>query len=90
MKEGGGGGGEKPSNPHVIHVTSHGCFGVGLCWDLGMFQAMLDITSEQNVSNNNNQLFSAVFHLTVNLGWFPTDLLKHTTNPCHHVYLAWN
>ena len=34
MKEGGGG--EKPSNPYVIHVTSQGCFGVGLCWDLGM------------------------------------------------------
>ena len=54
-------GGEKPSNPYVIPVTSQGCFGVGLCWDLGMIQAMIDITSEHNVSKNNqNQLFSAV------------------------------
>ena len=30
-------GGENPSNPYVIPVTSRGCFGVGLCWDLGMF-----------------------------------------------------
>ena len=35
MKEGGGG--EKPSNPYVIPITSQGCFGVGLCWNLGMF-----------------------------------------------------
>ena len=59
MKEGGEG--EKHSNPYVIPVTSQGCFGVGLCWDLGMIQAMIDITSEHNVSKNNpNQLFSAV------------------------------
>ena len=43
MKEEGGG--EKPSCPYVIPVTSQGCF--GLCWDLGMLQAMIDITSEQ-------------------------------------------
>ena len=48
MKEGGGG--EKPSNPYVIPVTSQGCFGVRLCWDLGGIQAMIDITSEHNVS----------------------------------------
>ena len=59
MKEGGGG--EKHSNPYVIRVASQGCFGVGLCWDLGMIQAMIDIKSEHNVSKNNqNQLFSAV------------------------------
>ena len=60
MKEGGGG--EKPYNPYVIpHVNSQGCFGVGLCCDLGMIQAMIDITSEHNVSKNNqNQQFLAV------------------------------
>ena len=55
-------GGEKPSNPYVIPVTFQGCFGVGLGRDLGMIQAMIDITSEHNVSKNNqNQLSSAVF-----------------------------
>ena len=59
MKEGKGG--KKSSNPYVIPVTSRGSFGVGLCWDPGMLQAMIDITSEHNVSENNkNQLFSAV------------------------------
>ena len=59
MKEGGRG--EKPSNHHVIPVTSQGCFAVGLCWDLGMIQAMIDITSEHDVSKNNqNHLFLAV------------------------------
>ena len=49
-------GDEKPSNPFVIPVTSQGCFGIGLCCD--MIQAMIDITSEHNVSKNNqNQLF---------------------------------
>ena len=43
MKEGGGG--EKPSNPYVIPVISQGCFAVGLGWDLGMIQEMIDITS---------------------------------------------
>ena len=41
-----GGGGEKKPNPYVILVTSRGCFAVGLCWDLGMIQAMINITSE--------------------------------------------
>ena len=59
MKEGGEG--EKLSNLYAIPVTSQGCFGVGLCWDLGMLQAMVDITSEHNVSKHNkNQLFLAV------------------------------
>ena len=59
MKEGGGV--EKPSNHYVIPVTSRGCFGVGLFWDPGMLQAMIDITSEHKVNKNNkNQLFSAV------------------------------
>ena len=36
------------------------CFCIGLCWDLGMLEAMIDITSEHNVSKNNkNLLFSA-------------------------------
>ena len=73
-----GGGGEKPCNPYVISVTSQGCFGVGLRCDLGIIQAMIDITSEHNVSKNNqNQLFSAVlswFHLAVTLRWSQHDL----------------
>ena len=28
----------EPSNPFVNPVTSQGCFGVGLCWDLGMIR----------------------------------------------------
>ena len=45
-------------NLYVIPVTSQGCFGVGMCCDLGMIQAMIDITSEHNVSKNNkNELF---------------------------------
>ena len=76
MKEGGGG--ENPSNPYVIPVTSQGCFSVGLCWDLGMLLAMIDITSEHNVSKNNkNKLFSAVlswFHLAVTLTWSQHDV----------------
>ena len=76
--EGGGRGGEKKPSPYVITVTSQGCFGGGLCWDLGMLQAMIDITSEHNVSKNNkNQLFSAVlswFHLAVTLRWSDHDI----------------
>ena len=70
--------GEKLSNLYVIPVTSHVCFSVGLCWDLGMLQAMIDITSEHNVSKNNkNQLFLAAlswFHLSVTLRWSQHDL----------------
>ena len=52
---------ENPSNLYVIPVTSQGCFGVDLCWDLGMILAMIGIISEHNVSKNKqNQLFSAV------------------------------
>ena len=79
--------GEKPSNSYVIPVTSRGCFGVGLCWDLGKIQAMIDITSEHNVSENNqNQLSSDV------LGWFHlavTSPMEPNTSWCHHVYLGW-
>ena len=31
----------KPSNPYDIPVTPRGWFGVGLCWDLGMCQAII-------------------------------------------------
>ena len=55
-----------------------GVFCVGLCWDPGKLQAMIDITSEHNVSKNHkNHLFSAVlswFHLTVTLRWSHYDL----------------
>ena len=74
----GGGGSEKKPNLYVIPVTSQGCFVAGLCWDLGMLQTMIDITSEHNVSKNSkNQLFSAVlswFHLAVTLRWSQHDL----------------
>ena len=39
-------------------MTKRGCFGVGLCWDLGMLQAIImiiDITSEHKVSKNNKK-----------------------------------
>ena len=55
------GGGEKPFNPYVIPVTSQGCFGVGMCCDLGMIQAMIDITSENNVSKNNKLSYFQLF-----------------------------
>ena len=89
---------EKPSNPDVIPVTSQGGFVVGLCWALGMLQAMIDITNEHNVNKNNkNQLFSAVlswFHLAVTLRWSQHDLrdnspMEPNANRCHHVYLGW-
>ena len=48
-------------NPYVIPVTSLGYFDVGPCWDLGMFQAIIYISSEHNVSKNNkDKLFSTV------------------------------
>ena len=61
----------KPSNPYVIPVTSRGCFGVGLCLVLGMFQTIICIPSERNVSKNNkNKLFLTIlsrFDLAVTL-----------------------
>ena len=66
-----GGGVIKPSNPYVIPVTSRGCFGVGLCLVLGMFQAIIYISSKRNVSKNNkNKLFPTIlgrFDLAVTL-----------------------
>ena len=51
----------KPSNPYAIPVTSRRCFGVGLCLVLGMFQAIIYISSERNVSKNNkNKLFPPI------------------------------
>ena len=58
-----GGGGEKPSNPCVIPVTSQRCFGVGMCCDLGMIQAMIDITSEHNVSKAKQPAIFSCFEL---------------------------
>ena len=40
---------------NVISATSQGCFCVGPCWDLGMFQAIVYISSEHNVSKNNKK-----------------------------------
>ena len=72
------GGLKKLSNPHAIHETPRGWFGVGLCWDLGMFQAIIEISIEQNVSKNNkNKLFPPVlswFDLAVTLKWPFHDL----------------
>ena len=77
-KDEGRGRGQKTLQPYVIPVTSKRCFCVGLCWDLGMLQAMIDITNEHNVSKNNkNQLFSTVlswFHQAVTLRWSHHDL----------------
>ena len=67
---------EKPSNPYVIPVTFRGWFGIGLCWNLGMFQDIIYISSEQNVSKNNkNKLFPNV------LSWF--DLAVTLKLPYH-------
>ena len=61
------------SNPYVIPVTSRGCFGVGLCWDLCMFQTIIYISREYHVcKNNKNNLFSTVsswFDLSVTFRW---------------------
>ena len=43
--EGGG-----PPTINVIPATSRGCFCTGSCWDLGMFQAIIYISSEHNIS----------------------------------------
>ena len=37
---------------YVIPVACRGWFGVGLCWDIGMFQAIIYISSEQSASKN--------------------------------------
>ena len=75
MKEGGGG--EKPSNPYVIPVTSQGFFCVGLCWDLGMLRAMIDITSEHNVNKNKKISYFQLFW--ADLTWLcPWDDLTMT------------
>ena len=61
----GGGGVKNSPTSNVIPATSRGCFGIGPCWDLGMFQAILYISCEHNVrKNNKNKLFSTV------LSWF--------------------
>ena len=72
-KDEGRGRGWKTLQPLCYPCNLSGVFCVRLCWDLGMIQAMIDITSEHNISKNNrNQLFSAVlkwFHLAVTLRW---------------------
>ena len=61
----------KPPTLNGISATSRGCFCEGPCWDLDMFQDIVYISSEHNVSKNNkNKLFSIVlsrFDLVVNL-----------------------
>ena len=73
-----GGGYKNPPTLNDISATSRGCFCVGPCWDLGMFQDIVYISSEHNVSKNNqNKLFSTVlsrFDLVVTLRWPPHDL----------------
>ena len=55
---------KNPPTLNVIPATSWGCFGIGPCWDLGVFQAIIYISSEHNVSKNNkNQLFSTVLRV---------------------------
>ena len=87
---------KKPSNPFVISVTTRGWFGVGLCWDLGMFQAIVEISSEQNVSKNNkNKLVPPVLSrfdppvlswcdLEMTLPWpWDNSSMVPNTNRCH-------
>ena len=51
----------KPLQPLCYLCNPRGWFGVGLCWDLGMFQTIISISSKQNVSKNNkNKLFPTV------------------------------
>ena len=74
----GGGGVKNPPTLNVISATSRGCFCVGPCWDLDMFQDIVYISSEHNVSKNNkNNLFSTIlsrFDLVVTLRWPHHDL----------------
>ena len=41
---------KNPPTQNVISATSQGYFCVGPCWDLGMFQDIVYISSEHNVS----------------------------------------
>ena len=59
MKEGGRG--EIPSNPYIIPLASRGCFGVGLCRDLGIIQAMIGITSDHNASKTTQISYFQLF-----------------------------
>ena len=80
-----GGGGEKPPNPYVIPVASRECFGVGLCWDLCILQAMIDIISEHSViKNNKNQLFSPC---VLGLG-FDLFILYHPKGQGYHTSMT--
>ena len=70
-------GGKNP--PALYHPCNlSGCFGIGPCWSLGCFQAIIDISSEHNCRKNNNiKLFSTVlswFDLVVTLSWPWHDL----------------
>ena len=52
---------KNPPTLNVIPATSWVFFGRGPCWDPGLFQAIIYISSEHNVSKNKkNQLFSTV------------------------------
>ena len=95
--EGGGGRVKNPPTLNVITATSQGCFCVGPCWDLGMFQDIVYISSEQNVSKTKKK---AIFNRFAQI-WSCCDLemtapwpldnspMKPNTNPCHHMYLGW-
>ena len=94
----GGGRVKNPPTLNVISATSQGCFCVGPCWNLGMFQDIVYISSEHNVSKNNEK--KAIFNRFAQI-WSCCDLemtapwpldnspMKPNTNPCHHMYLGW-
>ena len=78
------GGDKKPSNPKCYPCNLLGlCIGPYL--DLGIFQAIIYISSEHNVSKNNkNKLFSTVF------SWFDLDVTLRW--PYHDLWITpiWN
>ena len=69
---------EKNHQPLCYPCNPTGVIWCRSCWDLGMFQAIIYISSEQNVSKNNkNKLFPTVlswFDLAVTLKWPYHDL----------------
>ena len=58
----------------MLSLTSRGWFGVGLCWDLGMFQAIIYISGEQNVSKNKKISYFQAFWADLTSLWPWNDL----------------
>ena len=90
-----GGGSEKTLQPLCYPCNLSGVFWCGSV--LGsIFQAIIYISSEHNVSRNNKNIFNRFeliwpcYDLESTLQWpWDNSHMKPTINPFHHVYLRW-